>query len=71
MVSEHDHQNFDRTNRPRFKLVHLCGRVLNPVMTRGRREEMGKGPAMQPSTNRDFSLWVLVQNLILDLICVP
>lgn len=72
-----DHQNFNRSNRPRFRLLHLFSRVelythLTPARTTGGvQEEMGQSPAMQPSTNGDFSLCVLVRDLVLDLVCVP
>lgn len=39
------------------------------MLTRGSQEELGQSLTMQPSTN--FSLCILVWNLILDLVCVP
>lgn len=65
-----------RSNRSRLRLFHLSSRVelythLTPVTTRGFQEDVGQGPALQPSTNGDFSVCVLVWNLVLDLICVP
>lgn len=38
------------------------------MLTRGSQEETGQSPTMQPSAN--FSLCILVWNLILDLVCV-